>query len=218
ITTSVPDRRYNYAIYNAFQIGGPVREMATGTSEKSDAFRKLILAWLDTRKDPSELSNVLNLITSLNIKELSPGKFFDRILAKPEGVQPHTLMMAISTMARARDVSFIPRFEKFITNAGSVNFGRMPGAGGNATALTVGDVALAMILSLRNVDHSQYGFRMHNSANPTAVKFSYSNFYFPSEDIRMFARVKYAWEKTRLRTPAPAPAPTPAPVPTPPKK
>ncbi|MGL4423720.1 MAG: hypothetical protein ACRCZF_23890, partial [Gemmataceae bacterium] len=52
ITTSVPDRRYNYAIYNAFQIGGPVREMATGTSEKSDAFRKLIVAWLDTRKDP----------------------------------------------------------------------------------------------------------------------------------------------------------------------
>ena len=117
-TAPLADRRYYYAAFIAVQQPG-IRD-AVGRTE---ALRKLVAHWFDTRTDPVEQSAAMNAAAALNVKELSATALALRVLApadQPGGAKPaaavpaYTKTQALGVLAKTGELVVQQRVADFL--------------------------------------------------------------------------------------------------------
>jgi hypothetical protein len=182
------DRRYQYIPFIAMQQPA-MREALLAAGDKSAAFRKLTVNWLDTRTDGFDLNYVMNIANVLNLPELPVAKVAEKILhsATP---YPYAKMQAAFQLARTNDVKYIPLLEKNFTDTGVTQVFR---GGNQRTEVAVRDTALVSVLLLRKLDPIKFGFE---SQSPTpAGQVNYLSYTLPSPEARRLAFVRYGFSK-----------------------
>ncbi len=174
---------------------------AVGTDEKARVYRAVAVAWLDSRDDPREMSQALNVAEQLNLTESACG-LAARLLAMP-GVTATYRGRAASELASIGTRKHIPLLNRAATDASVVySVRKPPSLDGKAEAvyeIQVRDLALAVSILLAEQKLEDYGFSDRYGGNTAADKrtYSYSRYYFTDDDVRKRAFAKWAdWRKS----------------------
>jgi hypothetical protein len=187
LAAATTDRRYYFAPYYVLQQPG-MREAVQG--EKADAFRKLVVHWLNSRTDPQELSQAMNLVATLNLKEANATTFAAKVI-ETAGALPYNKMQAATVLAKSGDKAHLPRLRKLFGDATAQTVFR--GGAANRIEVKTCDVALAMSLVLTGQNPKDYGFDVQSPNE--AARYTWTNFTLPSDERRQAAFIRWVfWE------------------------
>jgi hypothetical protein len=186
------DRRYQYIPFIAMQQPA-MREAVLAADERSAAFRKLTVHWLDSRTDGFDLNYVLNIANVLNLPELPVAKVSEKILASATPYA-YAKMQAALYLAKTLEAKHVPLLEKSFTDASVMQVFR----GGNVrTEVGVRDTALVGALILKKQDPVAFGFDSQN--NGQLQQLNYLNYTFKDAEARKRAFIKYGFLKVSGR-------------------
>jgi len=140
----------SYPLYNLF-YQAPIRTAVT--SEKpNDPFKKLLLSWIKTRTDTVTMSQSLNLIVQLDLKEcldLTIGVLRDK------QASPHNRGYAASAIGKIGTKKQLAVLEPFLTDTTSLGAFAFAAVQGTTE---LRDVALAMSIHLSGLKIADFGF------------------------------------------------------------
>jgi hypothetical protein len=186
----IDDRRYPYALMQLVVSHPAAREAVR--DEGKPSFRRLIVNWLDTRRDAAELAYAVSLAGSLGLKEAPAAKYAARQL-DAAGTPPASRMHALTTVARTGGTAYLPVLAKALTDETAQRVVRVgPNGQPEPVDLQVRDVALAMCLLATGQKPEDYGFEARGPAGSEAAKYNYSQYRFADD-----AKRKAAFEKWR---------------------
>ena len=168
--------------------------LVTGsTVGHAEPFRKLVAAWLETRTDPTELSNLAYLASNQlrGFKEAVP--LLRRIVAS-DAVQGWARGTAVTALVREKGKEEIPTLKGMLKNENmlvSVWLGNNAGGNNNAQ-LQVRDLALANLLTLHEQDLKAFGFEFPQGTAQALTATAFGSYAFPTDDARKKAFEKWA--------------------------
>jgi hypothetical protein len=189
------DRRYTFVATSLMSQPG-FREAVR--SETKSAARKLVVRWLDTREDATELQSALSLAVNLGVKDAPPAKYAVRMLDGPaRNGQPYLRMIAFAAIARSGDRQYLPLLAKSFADETSYT---VFWNGNERHQIQVRDVALAMSVLLVGGDPAEYGFEVRTKGAADAIKYSYIQ-YRLADDAKRAAAFK-KWDALQAKPPA----------------
>jgi hypothetical protein len=167
--------------------------------EPGKVYRSIVAAWLDTRQDPIDMYNALNVSSNLGLPEHSCRLAVRLLDAK--GAQVYYRGNAAATLARLGNKSHIPLLEKSVEDATILttlrkNVVKDGKAELVTTEIQIRDVALAVSIILAGQKPDDFGFtdQFKNNGNP-ANSYSYTR-YTLEDDQRKAALEKWkAWRE-----------------------
>lgn len=164
-----------------------------GVVQHAEPFRKLVVSWMNSRTDVTDLSNVAYLIANQlrGYKEVVP---LLRKIVATEGVQGWAKGQAVTALVREEGKDAIPVLKGMMTNDGqlvSVWLGNNP-AGNNSSSLQVRDLALAHLLTLNGQDLKAFGFEFPQGTSQVLTATAFGSYAFSTEDARAAAFKKWA--------------------------
>lgn len=174
---------------------------ARGSDEKSQVYLALAAAWLDSRNEPREMYQVMNLGIDLGLTD-QVCALSTRLLAMP-GVSPTYRGRAASQLVRSGEKKHVPALERSLTSAVvvySFNAPVLPDGSQIATTyeIQVRDMVLAVALLLTEQKPTDYGF-IDRNANVEGLgdrPYSYAQYHFADDAARKKALAKWAeWRK-----------------------
>jgi hypothetical protein len=203
-STTQPDRRYYYATYYPLQQSSDLRNALTGDKDgKEAAFRKLVVHWLASRTDPTEVGMAMSTAANLNLKELPAGSIAARLLVPdgtgklPAPAPAFTKMQALGYLAKTGDRTYLAVIRKSFDDGEGTAVARVVNGVVQRSDVKVRDTALAMAALLTGQEPKAYGF---DTQNPNELsKYSYFNYTFPSDEKRKAAFVKWAFWEARQK-------------------
>jgi hypothetical protein len=176
----------------------------TAASQQPDEagrdYRSIAVAWLDTRQDPIEMYNALNLASNFGLPE-QQCRLALRLLDM-KGAQPVYRGNAAATLARIGNKSHIPLLEKSVADSTVMTtLRRNVVKDGKVELVTqeiqIRDVALAVSIILAGQKPEDFGFADQFKANGNpAASYSYSRYTMDTDDERKAAIEKWkAWRE-----------------------
>jgi hypothetical protein len=172
---------------------------ARGTDEKSQVYRAVAIAWLNSRNDPREMYTAMSIANSLDLNDQLCG-IAVRLLTMP-GVAASYRGRAASNLLNSGNKRHIQLLEKTLANALVVYTVQTTVLKeSNVEQVTyeiqLRDLALVVSILLSEQKPKDYGFYDSYGVNSDSQSFSYSRYYFRTEEDRKNAFVKWAeWRK-----------------------
>jgi hypothetical protein len=178
--------------------GSGFTQAARGSDEKGRVYRAIAAAWLDSRNEPREMSQVMSVATELGLNDQVCG-LAARLLMMP-GVTAPFRGRAASNLVYYGTKKHIPLLEKALANASAVYTVRAPFLGSpDATyEIQARDVSLAISILLAEQKPEDYGFTDRSGASGTETRssYSYTRYYFEDDATRKKAFEKWTeWRK-----------------------
>ncbi|MFO0825735.1 MAG: hypothetical protein U0792_21885 [Gemmataceae bacterium] len=174
----------------------------SGDDAHSKVCRAVINAWFDTRHDPMEMYQALNLANNVGLPDHA-GNLAIRLF-QSKGAPIIYRGMAAATLVRLNNKNHIPLLEKAMTDNGIVYTIRKPLPGKpvgewESHEIQLRDVALAVSLILTQQKPEDYGFvdQQRGNGNP-GTNYNYTRLYLP-EKQRDAAFAK--WKEWREKNP-----------------
>jgi hypothetical protein len=167
--------------------------------EPGKVYRSIAAAWLDSRQDPIEMYNALNVAANLELPEQSCRLAVRLLDAK--GAQVFYRGNAAATLARIGNKSHIPMLEKLVNDATVLTTVRksVPGkpvAEWPTFEIQLRDVALAVSIILSGQSPEDFGFtdQSKNNGNP-AASYSYTRYYLEDDQRKATLEKWKAWRE-----------------------
>jgi hypothetical protein len=173
---------------------------ARGTDEKGQVYRAIAIAWLNSRNDPREMYMAMSVASSLELND----QICDlavRLITMP-GLTASYRSRAASNLVSFGNKRHIRLLEKATANMGVVytvqstivsegNVERV------AYEIQLRDLALVISILLSEQKPKDYGlYDSYGAANSDSQSFSYTRYYFRTEEDRKNAFAKWAeWRK-----------------------
>jgi hypothetical protein len=141
------------------------RELMLGTGKYGPAFRRLTLAWLDSRDGPDGTYAAMGIAQQANLGTEHVLRYAARALIT-NNPQPYYRASAIAMIGRLGGKAYVPLLVRhFGDETRVINANNQPD-------IQVRDAALAMALILTGQDPKAYGFDNQNKTNE-AMRYSY---------------------------------------------
>jgi hypothetical protein len=179
--------------------GSGFTQAARGEDAKARVYRAIAAAWLDSRNEPREMSQVMSVATELGLNDQVCG-LAARLLTMP-GVTTMFRGRAASNLAYYGTKKHIPLLEKSLTNANVVYTARstFPGSPDATYEIQARDVALAISLLLAEQKLEDYGLTDRTGGVGTRSSYSYTRYYFEDDATRKKAFEKWTeWRKKHV--------------------
>jgi len=197
--TLVPSRGFvrNMSISSLISASGFTREVNT-TGDHAKVYRALAAAWLESRQDPYEMYQCLNLAGTLGLSEQGC-RVAVRLLTSA-GAPGAYRGMAATSLARLGNKDHIPLLEKALADSAvAYTIQRRLAATPNDIVrhdVQVKDMALAAAVILSGQKIEDYGFTdaFKGNGGISGDSYTYSRYYIPDEDRKaMHAKWKKWW-------------------------
>jgi hypothetical protein len=177
---------------------------ARATDEKGKVYRAIAVAWLESRNEPRDMYQAMNLAYNLDLSDQACA-LAARLLTMP-GVTPSYRGRAAANLASSGDKRHIRLLKKAANDPLVVYTLRMTvTVDGNPEEATyeiqLRDIVLAVSLQLAGQKPEDYGFADRYPADTPYDRhsFSYTRHYFPDDAARTRAFAKWsAWQKANL--------------------
>jgi len=175
-----------------------------------EAYKKLLLKWMDTRTSPEDLSQLVNTYQNLGqLKDMTP---ILRRVVTADGVQGHARGQALVFLVQRNKKAEHPFLKAQLKNETVVNpvfLGQNPMGQPIQATCQVRDMALALLLAETGQSILDYGFQTApgNPVNP--VQNPYPTYAFTADEDRDRAMRK--WNEWEARHPIPPFDPGPPP-------
>ncbi len=176
-----------------------------------EAYRKLVVKWLDTRTSPDDLNNVVNVAqTFAQLKDMSP---LLRRVVTADGVQGHARGQALVYLVQRNKKAEHPFLKSQLKNdtvVTQVGLGQNPAGMQVIGSCQLRDMALALLLTETGQNMHEYGFETApgNVANPLGSP--YPTYAFTADENRDRALRRWADWEAKHPIPAYDPAMPPA--------
>lgn len=186
------ERQYYYVVTNSLNL--PNIRTAILDEKNGAPARKLLVNWMDSRTEMYEVYSTMTLAASLGLKEAPIAKYAEKVL-ELKGATGYYRMYALTTLARVGGKEHLPIMKKWLKDESVQKVVRFVNNVQQQTDVQVRDVALAMCLLATEQKTEDYGFdSMYQNVNQNvAMKFSYNNYSFSSDEKRKAAFKK--WEE-----------------------
>lgn len=168
----------------------------------AEAYKRIVLAWVDTRDDPQDLNQLPYVVGQL-LRNLPQSLAILRKIATGDGVQGYARAQALMYLVQQRQKEEIPFLKKLLTDDNVVTtvwFGNNnPNQPPAQHQCLLRDVALAYLLILTDQKLRDYGFAFPPGFNPEAMgrNLGYGNYAFTSDEARTRALVKFGFWQLR---------------------
>ena len=184
------ERQYYYVVTNALNL--PNIRTAIVDEKNGAAARKLLIRWMDSRTEMYEVYSTMSLSASLNLKEAPIAKYAEKVL-ELKGATGYYRMYALTTLARVGGKEHLAIMKKWLKDETVQKVVRFVNNVQQQTDIQVRDVALAMCILATDQKVEDYGFEMlyANANQNVAMKYSYNNYSFASDDKRKAAFKKW---------------------------
>jgi hypothetical protein len=174
-------------------LSQPFSNAVRDGSQRGNAMRGVVVKWLETRDDPSQLSQAMSFASSLDLKEVAG--VAAKVLAG--GSTTPIRLNAALTIAKHDGKAHAPALEKALDDTAAYVVRTSVNGQLTSREIQVRDAALAALLLLSGQEPADYGFvEMYKGAGN--MKFSYTNRTLP-EDARKAAFEK--WKAWRAKNP-----------------
>lgn len=166
------------------------------TGEKGATYKAIVLHWINTRDDAVSMNQAIAVATNLNLKEAAGAAVK---LMNLKTAPPYYRGQAAMALVRLSGKEHIPDLERQLGDAQVLMSVRMaPNA--DPIEIQLRDVALVASLLLSGQEPEAYGFVQRYKASSGTTRYSYSNWYVPT-DKRAAAFEK--WKAWREKNPRP---------------
>lgn len=163
-----------------------------------EAYKRLLLKWLDTRTSPEDLNQVVYVANTFGqLKDMTP--LFRRVVTA-EGVQGQARGQALVNLVQKNKKAEHPFLKSLLKNDTLVT---QFGIGQNAAGMQIlgtcqlRDVALAILLTETGQNMFDYGFETNPGNTPNPLGNPYPTYGFTADEGRDRALKKWAeWEAT----------------------
>jgi hypothetical protein len=176
---------------------------ATTDDETGRVYKSIATAWLDTRQDPTDLYNGINVAANLGLTE--PGARLAIRLFQSKGAPPSYRGLAASNLARLGNRSHIPLLESAMNETTVVFTVRKSVPGKPAPEwethdVQVRDVALAVAVILSGQKIEDYGF-VDQYRGSGGGGYTYARHYLPEAERKAAFDKWKRWRETNPLTP-----------------
>lgn len=186
----VPQRAAARTVLTNSRVRNVVREVLESDEPQDQAFKQIFVAWLATRTDPSELYSATSMVNSLRFVE---GLIVAERAALAPSLQASRRAYAATALARHGGPERLPTLRKLFKEEAAAFSFRLRN---EVYQVELRDIALAMCLRLTDQDPEDYGFRLRSPGDSEALRFSYTNHFFPDDASRKAAFEKWGdWER-----------------------
>jgi hypothetical protein len=177
-------------------------EQVRATDDKGKVYKAIVAAWLETRINPLDLYQGMNLAPNFGLQEQSV-KLAIRLLTAP-GAPAVYRGNAASTLLRSGGKQHIPLLEKLFEDNSVVTVAR-PIVRANANnevptnEIQIRDVALTISIQLAGEKPEDFGFiDLTTSPGGFGGGYSYSRYYIPAEKrTEAMEKWKAWWAKNK---------------------
>ncbi|HEX4614192.1 MAG TPA: hypothetical protein VH092_38775, partial [Urbifossiella sp.] len=171
-----------------------------------EAYKRLLLRWLDTRTSPDDLGQVVNVAQQLGqLRDMTP---LLRKVVTTDGVQGHARGQAMVFLLQRNKKAEHPFLKAQLKNEAVVTpvfLGANPMGGAIQADCQVRDMVLALLVADAGQSIHEYGFQTAPGNTPNPLTNPFPTYAFTTDEARTRAMRKWAeWE---ARHPAPAPEP-----------
>ena len=194
----VPEREMGVINGSQIQLANylyqqPMRESLNGRGQYGVPFQKLVHFWLETREGVVGISQAMGVAQSCGMEKAQISKFAVKLIGSPLA-REYNRALGVSMIARNETKEYLHVITGLFNDEGPLARGNV---GNPRPDINLQDFALAMAVILTGQKLKDYGFEEVN-AGYAAMKFSYTNYYFP-KDTKMDteARRAAAFEKWR---------------------
>ncbi|MFO0800936.1 MAG: HEAT repeat domain-containing protein [Gemmataceae bacterium] len=161
-----------------------------------EAYKKLLLRWIDTRSSPEDLSQLVNTYPNLSqVKDMTP---ILRRAATADGVQGMSRGQSLTFLVQRNKKAEHPFLKAQLKNetlVGAVYLGQNPNGQPIQANCQLRDVALALLIAETGQNLHEYGFQSAPGANLNPVQNPYPTYAFLADEDRDRAQRKWAeWE------------------------
>jgi hypothetical protein len=186
----VPQRAAARTVLTNSRVRNVVREVLEGEEPQDQAFKQIFVAWLATRTDPMVLYSATSMVNSLRFVE---GLIVAERAALAPSLQASRRAYAATALARHGGPERLPTLRKLFKEEAVAFSFRLRN---EVYQVELRDIALAMCLRLTDQDPEACGFRLRSPGDSEALRFSYTNHFFPDEGSRKTAFEKWeTWER-----------------------
>lgn len=181
------------------QQPGSLAVLNNSSSPHSEAYRRLVSAWLETRDDPNEWNNIVHMLGPGGVLQNFPqAQSLLRRIATSAQTQGWAKAQALIHLVRRNGRAEIPLLLTLFTDDTMITqvwFGNpnIPNQPPVQYELRLRDFALAAMLYLTNQKLTDYGFRSPPGQTIPPNQLSYGNYAFDSEESRQAAFVKFGF-------------------------
>jgi len=186
------ERQYYYVVTNSLNL--PNIRTALIDEKNGAPARKLLVNWMDSRTEMYEVYNTMTLAANLNLKEAPIAKYAEKVL-ELKTATGYYRMYALTTLARVGGKEHLGIMKKWLKDESVQKVVRFVNNVQQQTDVQVRDVALGMCLLSTEQKPEDYGFDVlyANANQNVAMKYSYNNYSFSSDEKRKAAFKK--WEE-----------------------
>jgi hypothetical protein len=188
----VPQRAAARTVLTNSRVRNVVREVLESDEPQDEAFKQIFIAWLATRTDPSELYSATSMVNSLRFVE---GLIVAERAALAPSLQASRRAYAATALARHGGPERLPTLRKLFKEEAVAFSFRLRS---EVYQVELRDIALAMCLRLTDQNPEDYGFQLRSPGDSEALRFSYTNHFFPGDSWRKTAFEKWeVWERAQ---------------------
>ena len=176
------------------------------SSPHGEAYRRILIRWIESRTGADELGNVVYLVTRL--PQMKEANSILRRIIDTTGVAGWAKAQAVIALAQRNGKDEIGFLKTLLTNDLSVG-NIFLGQGGNGMAkfatCQLRDVALAMLIAQSGQKIQDYGYEVPSHGNPDPLRSNYPSYAFPTDEARVAALKKWANHESASRSKSEAP-------------
>jgi hypothetical protein len=191
----------------------------------SEAYKRIIGRWLDSREDPMDLTNLAYYLGQ-NLRGFKETVPLLRRIVTTEGVVGYARAQALTQLIHQQqgqeEIDLHKSLMSNDTVATTIFFGNIPAPNQMPRQLQclLRDVALANLIAHSGQQLSDYGYQFVNGATQNGKTINFGFYAFPNEETRNAAMVKFAFSRMKQvgKEPTATSPPTPSPDPSTPKK
>jgi hypothetical protein len=132
----------------------PLAEAAHGRGPDGPAFRRLVVAWLDTKSGTVGLQHATQIATALQLPAAVRAKYHAKSLGQ-KGLDAYTKVASIGVLAASGDRTYLAALERLRNDNDELPIGLPDGA---SYSCRVGDMALAAMIHLSGQSLTDYGY------------------------------------------------------------
>jgi hypothetical protein len=198
------------------QQGASVNAINNASTPHSDAYRRIIGQWMESRDDVQDL-NQLAYIAGQQLRSFPQSLPLLRRIITTEGVYGYAKGQALMYLIQQRGKEEQPFLKSLLNNdtlVTTVWFGNVqPNQQPQQHQCLLRDVALAMLITQNGQQMKDYGYKFPPGVIPNGQNIGYGNYAFDSEQARHAAMVKFGFWQLKQSFKEPPAEPTPPPMP-----
>lgn len=199
--------------------GAAVNTINNPGAPHSEAFRRIVGQWMETRDDPQDLNQLAHVVNG-TLRNFPQSLTLMRRIVTTEGVYGYAKGQALMFLVQQRgkeEQSFLKTLLSNDTVVTTVWFGNINPQQPQQHQSLLRDVALAMLITQTGQKMKDYGYLFpNNQPEPPPNSIGYGNYAFPTDEARAAAMVKFGFWQLKQSFKEPVPEVKKEPVPQPP--